>query len=240
MNSRVFDVKCVWSADHVAGVAGSTRNFSLSGALKVFLQLFSPQLKVTTCLLWTFFFANAFTYYGLVLLTTELPIKEHEKSFASASGCLPDGRPGTDVASYKAVLITAVAELPGLVAACLIVDWFGRKASMGMLLLGCGLFVIPLWTPLSETVTTTLMFGARSCIMGAFSILWAFAPELYPTNVRTTGLGFCNAGGRVGGFFCPFVAVEMMKNNHRVRFLFPLSIAPIDGFAATQCRESFV
>jgi MFS family permease len=187
----------------------------------VFLQLFSPQLKVTTCLLWTFFFANAFTYYGLVLLTTELPIKEHEKSFVAASGCLPDGRPGTDVSSYKAVLITALAELPGLVIACLIVDWFGRKASMGVLLLGCGLFVIPLWTPLSQTVTTTLMFGARSCIMGAFSILWAFAPELYPTNARTTGLGFCNAGGRVGGFFCPFVAVEMMKNNHRVSLFFP-------------------
>jgi hypothetical protein len=52
--------------------------------------------------------------------------------------------------------------------------------------------------------------------MGAFSILWAYAPELYPTKLRSTGLGFSNSAGRIGGFLCPFVAIEMMKNGHRV------------------------
>lgn len=183
------------------------------------MQLFSPELKLTTILLWSFFFANAFTYYGLVLLTTQLPVKSHDKLISTEAECMPDGRPGTDVSSYKAVLITSLAELPGLVVACLTVERYGRKASLGSLLLGTGLFVAPLWTPLSEGLTTTLMFGARSCIMGAFSILWAFAPELYPTKLRSTGLGSSNSAGRIGGFLCPFVAIQMMKNGHRVSFL---------------------
>jgi hypothetical protein len=191
-------------------------NKGIKGALDIFLQLFSPELKLTTILVWTFFFANAFTYYGLVLFTTQLPVKSNDQLSSTEAECMPDGRPGTAVSSYKAVLITSLAELPGLVVACLTVERYGRKASLGSLLLGTGLFVAPLWKPLSEGLTTTLMFGARSCIMGAFSILWAYAPELYPTKLRSTGLGFSNSAGRIGGFLCPFVAIEMMKNGHRV------------------------
>ena len=154
-----------------------------------------------------------------MLLTTQLPVKSNDKLMVAEAGCMPDGRPGTDVSSYKAVLITSLAELPGLVVACLTVERFGRKASLGSLLLGTGLFLAPLWEPLSEGLTTTLMFGARSCIMGAFSILWAFAPELYPTKLRSTGLGFSNSAGRIGGFLCPFVAIQMIESGHRVSFL---------------------
>ncbi|MGH0179416.1 UNVERIFIED_CONTAM: hypothetical protein FKN15_001712 [Acipenser sinensis] len=35
-------------------------------------DLFSPQFRWTTVLLWFIWFSNAFSYYGLVLLTTEL------------------------------------------------------------------------------------------------------------------------------------------------------------------------
>ncbi|KAG0568457.1 hypothetical protein KC19_6G020900 [Ceratodon purpureus] len=205
----------------------------IKGAWEIFLQLFSPELKLTTILLWTFFFANAFTYYGLVLLTTQLPVKSHDKLISAEAECMPDGRPGTDVSSYKAVLITSLAELPGLVVACLTVERFGRKASLGSLLLGTGLFVAPLWKPLSEGLTTTLMFGARSCIMGAFSILWAFAPELYPTKLRSTGLGTSNSAGRVGGFLCPFVAIQMMNNGHRILSVTLFSAVPLITSIAT-------
>jgi Sugar (and other) transporter len=40
--------------------------------LKVFLNLLSPKLVRFTLLLWLVFFGNAFGYYGVVLLTSEL------------------------------------------------------------------------------------------------------------------------------------------------------------------------
>ncbi|XP_024403195.1 organic cation/carnitine transporter 7 [Physcomitrium patens] len=220
-------------SDSLDEVRGDTNHGGVKGAWSIIQQLFSPELKLTTILLWTFFFANAFTYYGLVLLTTQLPVESHDEVVSMDAGCMTDGRPGTDVASYKAVLITSLAELPGLVLACLTVERYGRKASMGALLLGTGLFVAPLWKPLSEMATTTLMFGARSCIMGAFSILWAYAPELYPTKLRSTGLGFSNSAGRIGGFLCPFVAIEMMKNGHRILSVTLFSTVPLIASIAT-------
>jgi hypothetical protein len=40
------------------------------------------------------------------------------------------------------------------------------------------------------------MFGARLFIMSAFTLLWVFTPELYPTHVRAFGLGINNACAR--------------------------------------------
>jgi len=42
------------------------------GGFSSLLMLLSPRLLKSTMLLWIYFFGNAFAYYGLVLLTTEL------------------------------------------------------------------------------------------------------------------------------------------------------------------------
>lgn len=42
------------------------------GVFRSLLMLLSPKLIRSTLLLWVVFFGNAFSYYGLVLLTTEL------------------------------------------------------------------------------------------------------------------------------------------------------------------------
>lgn len=206
------------SGKHVAGDALESEQ----GVFDTLKLLFSPELKKSTLLLWFMFFTNAFTYYGLVLLTTELPTKGstghscNEPSKLLADECLADGKPIIESSQYRTVLITCIAELPGLVVACLIVEKFGRKITIATLLIACGLFSLPLITPLSELATNVLMFGSRSSIMGGFSVLWAYAPELYYTKVRSTGVGAANSGGRLGGFLCPFVAVGLIESCQRV------------------------
>jgi hypothetical protein len=37
---------------------------------------------------------------------------------------------------------------------------------------------------------------ARLFVMSALTLLWVFTPELYPTSIRTLGLGVCNAAAR--------------------------------------------
>lgn len=53
-------------------VAKKTTTSSLEQVLSNFRSLLSPPLLSSTLLLWSVFFANAFTYYGLVLLTSQL------------------------------------------------------------------------------------------------------------------------------------------------------------------------
>ncbi|KAJ8766670.1 hypothetical protein K2173_001190 [Erythroxylum novogranatense] len=179
--------------------------------VKTLLLLLSPKLLRSTLLLWLIFFANAFSYYGLVLLTTELNNRSN-KCYSTH----PDkSHKSDDSVNYKDVFITSFAEFPGLVIAAIIIDRFGRKLSMVGMFLVAGIIILPLVVHRSSTVTTVLLFIARICITGTFAIVFIYAPEIYPTSVRTTGVGVGSSMGRVGGMICPLVAVSLVQGCHQ-------------------------
>ncbi|CAK9229261.1 unnamed protein product [Sphagnum troendelagicum] len=184
----------------------------IGGVLSSFTTLLSPPLISSTILLWSVFFANAFTYYGLVLLTSQLS--------GQGGGCDTDlVASSTAVAStsdntqlYRDVFVSSIGELPGLAVAAAIVDKLGRKWSMAALFGMCGVFLLPLVHPQPENLTILFLFGGRACIMGAFTVLYIYAPEIYPTSTRSTGLGIANSFARVGGIVCPLVAVDLVRS----------------------------
>ncbi|MCO5575652.1 hypothetical protein L7F22_029455 [Adiantum nelumboides] len=177
-------------------------------ALRLVKALFSSSMMRSTLLLWLVFFANAFTYYGLVLLTTQL--SDPATSCGQAVNAAQTVGQSSDL--YKGALVTSFAELPGLLVSAAIVDRFGRKKSMSALFLVCGLVLLPLIHAQAATTTTFLLFLARACITGTFTIVYIYAPEVYPTELRATGLGVANSFARIGGVLCPLVAVELVKN----------------------------
>ncbi|CAL5333389.1 unnamed protein product [Camellia sinensis] len=174
------------------------------------LTLLSSQLIRTTLSLWLLFFGNAFSYYGIILLTSEMSSEQskcqsislHSENFQDAS-------------LYVDVFITSLAELPGLVLSAIIVDRIGRKLSMAiMFMLGC-IFLLPLAFHQKEVLTTGLLFGARMCLMGTITVANIYAPEIYPTSIRATGYGVASAVGRIGGMICPLVAVGLVSGCHQ-------------------------
>ncbi|BBG98703.1 Major facilitator superfamily protein [Prunus dulcis] len=163
----------------------------------------------STLLLWVVFFGNAFSYYGLVLLTTELT-NGHSK-------CTPDTLRSDKLqdTGYRDVFIASFAELPGLLISAATVDRLGRKLSMSAMFFLCCIFLLPLVIQQSQGLTTSLLFGARICITATFTIVYIYAPEIYPTSVRTTGVGVASAMGRIGGVICPLVAVGLVHGCHQ-------------------------
>lgn len=184
--------------------------------LKSITVLLSRKLARTTLLLWMVFFGNAFAYYGLVLLTTQLNNKDNKCN-------APPGTPKSDDSTvdidYRDVFITSFAELPGLIIAGVLIDRLGRKYSMALLFVVCSIFLFPLVTHRSTTITTVLMFGARASIMGTFTIAFIFAPEIYPTSVRNTGFGSASSMARIGGMVSPVVAVALVQACHQMAAL---------------------
>lgn len=124
--------------------------------------------------------------------------------------------PQKDVNLYKDTFITSLAEVPGLILSAVLVDWFGRKASMWFMLFHCCAFIGPLVLQQNELLTTVLLFGARAVAMGSFTVLCLYAPEVYPTSARSTGVGIATAIGRIGGVVCPLVAVGMLRSCHQM------------------------
>ncbi|KAK4794909.1 hypothetical protein SAY86_012903 [Trapa natans] len=191
---------------------GMSSDNSHKGLSSLFMLL-SPSLLKSTLLLWAVFLGNAFSYYGLVLLTTEL-----SKGGNQCSVNEQHSKDSHDV-SYKDVFITSFAELPGLLISAATVDKLGRKLSMSTMFFFCFMFLLPLVVNQPAGLTTSLLFGARICITATFTIIYIYAPEVYPTSVRTTGVGVASSIGRVGGMLCPLVAVGLIHGCHRAAAL---------------------
>lgn len=184
------------------------------------VTLLSSNLWKTTLLLWVVYFCNTFSYYGVVLLTSEL------SSSKSICGLINlHSHKLIDSSIYINVFITSLAELPGLILAAVIVDKIGRRISMVLMYSFCFIFLFPLMFHTYELLTTCLLFGARMCVIGAFTVAGIYCPEIYPTSVRSTGYGVANSVGRIAGMICPLVAVGLVSSCHQMAAIILFELA---------------
>ena len=58
---------------------------------------------------------------------------------------------------------------------------------------------------------TFAMIG-KMCISGSFAIIYLYSAELFPTCVRSIGIGTGSTCARIGGLIAPFLAELVSKN----------------------------
>lgn len=202
--------------------------------LKGVATLLDPGTRVTTLMLWYIFLAIAFMYYGVVLLTTEVHLDASDGGGDSAAGgggslsdggsrggadsvaCTGHGSPDLSGKAYGDIFVSSTAELPGLALAALFVDRLGRRRTMGGSLLLNFVCTLPLvaYAAMPPWLETLSLFAARCSMMSAFTVLYIYAPEVYPTSVRATAVGIGNGFARIGGMTCPLFAVEMVEGGN--------------------------
>ncbi|TMS08562.1 Synaptic vesicle 2-related protein [Larimichthys crocea] len=185
-----------------------------------FKDLFTPQYLRTTLLLWFIWFANAFSYYGIILLTTEFFQAGHT-CVETQEAAVIEPRCGLECkyltsADYKDLLWTTLAEFPGLLVILLAIDHIGRKKSMALCFFMFSLFILPLYACLDRLPLTILIFIARAFISGGYQVAFVYTPEVYPTENRALGVGTCSAMARVGALITPFVAQVMLRTSVRL------------------------
>lgn len=161
-----------------------------------FLMFNRKFLRVSLTLL-TIWFLMAFCYYGVVVLTPE-----YFKSHSDAKD-----------EPYLAVFITSAAELPGIILAAVAINRFGRKKTQISMFAVCGLFMMLLMIPAQVWLLTIFAVVCRMCIMGAFGTTYVFTPEVFPTIIRSTGLGTCASSSRIGALITPFVATAVKASS---------------------------
>uniref|UniRef100_A0A8C6M6F7 Synaptic vesicle 2-related protein n=1 Tax=Nothobranchius furzeri TaxID=105023 RepID=A0A8C6M6F7_NOTFU len=174
-------------------------------------DLFSSHFRCTTVLLWFIWFANAFSYYGLVLLTTELFQEGEQLLFKELRCSLECKYLNSD--DYKDLLWTTLSEFPGLLVTLWAIDRLGRRKTMALCFLIFSLCIIPLYGCVGRASMTVLIFIARAFIAGGFQAAYVYTPEVYPTATRALGLGTSSGMARVGALITPFVAQVMLESS---------------------------
>jgi len=164
----------------------ASKRFNVRAALK---DTWSPTFRKRTAMLWIFWAVLVYTYHGIFIWLPTF--------YASPPLTL------TIVRSIEWVLIVTLAQVPGYYSAALLLDRVGRKpiALTYLALAGVGSVLLSL----AQDPTSILLWSIVISFfnLGAWSALYTYTPELYPTRVRGTGSGAAASIGRVAGIIAP-------------------------------------
>lgn len=193
-----------------ASLPGLTLARPVSGTQATPSQLFRGLLGRRTLLLALVWFGLSLGYYGIF---SWLP------SFLRAQG-LDLG------AVYRTTLLLALAQVPGYLLAAFLVDKVGRRATLTGFLtvsaLSAYLF-LGAQTPNAVLLTSAVLSFA---LLGAWGSLYAYTPELFPTPLRSTGMGFVSGVARLASVISPSVGALLLTGQLSVALtVFALALA---------------
>ena len=149
--------------------------------------IFSPALRQRSMMILAIWFLVSVSYYGVF---TWMPAKLAGDGFGFVRG-------------YGFLVLVALAQIPGYAIAAYGVEKWGRKPTLiGFCLLsalGCLLFTL---ASAGAMIAASLLIMSFA-LLGTWGALYAFTPELYPTESRATGMGAAGAMARLGGLLAP-------------------------------------
>lgn len=169
-------------------------------------DLFSSKYLLVTSTIWaTWFFVN-FSYYG---------------AFTWMPSLLAD-QFGSLTKSFGYTLAISLAQLPGYFLAAWLVERWGRRRTLSVFL-GVSAIAAFLFSQ-SWSVGAVLAFGMllSASNLGAWGVMYAVTPEIYPTRMRAAASGAAAAVGRVAAIIAPLMVpwfLTMSGGNKMIAFI---------------------
>jgi MFS transporter, OCT family, solute carrier family 22 (organic cation transporter), member 4/5 len=112
-----------------------------------------------------------------------------------------------DISPYLNLIIGAFVEILGYIVASLLMMRFNRKPMLMLFLVLTALCLILTphsWNSSSSTVILVAQLG-KFAISGTACVTYIYAPELFPTSIRGTGMGVFVLFSRVGSILAPII-----------------------------------
>ncbi|XP_063842976.1 solute carrier family 22 member 2-like isoform X1 [Scylla paramamosain] len=105
------------------------------------------------------------------------------------------------------VAISGLVEIPGATFTIPLVEQFGRRFSnmAFYLLTGACLLALPFIPTYIEWISMTLALLGKMALTAAYQVLFLHSGELFPTEVRTWGMGNSSTMARIGSVFSSFL-----------------------------------
>jgi len=79
----------------------------------------------------------------------------------------------------------------------------------------------------SVAIVLMLVFVLMYFVQGAFTGLYAIAARIYPTEIRTTGIGWAIGAGRIGAIFGPVIAGLLLGAGMSIAWTFAVFAIPM-------------
>ena len=179
-------------------------------------SLFAPQYKSLTLLIGSAFMLSFVTLYFLLSWVVKLAV-EAGLGFENAAYAGISLNLG---AFFGAVVLGQLSKTLGLKR---VISLFFAIGTVLIVMYGHMRSSIPL--------VLTLIFLVMFFYQGAFVGLYAVAARIYPTSIRTRGVGFAIGAGRIGAIIGPALAGVLLSMDITIAWTFTLFALPAVGAA---------
>lgn len=196
-------------------------------------EFFSPEYCRTSFSLPIIWFGAAFSYYGIVLLSAEIFRFQHA-CFSGSSGVIDDVYGSRTISSisdvtvdtsccqelsnddFLAMIISSVGEFVNVPLMILVIDFFGRRITMGVWNGLNGFMFFLIFICMSKQAMTAVLFIIRAFSAGLLSLAYLYTSEVYPTSIRALAVGSFSSVARIGAIVTPYVAQVMLPEYSEV------------------------
>ncbi|KAE8296796.1 Synaptic vesicle glycoprotein 2A [Larimichthys crocea] len=200
-------------------------------------QMFKGPLRSRSIVLLVVFYCISFGYYGLWMWFPELFDRIEEGGSPCANVSLPSPLHNQScypvkTAVYMEGFFIAASNLPGNIFTILMMDSTGGKA-----LLSCSLLASSLSVFLIYVVQTKVQSLILSCVFSGVSVIsWnaldVVGTELYPTQLRSSALGFFTGVARVAAIMGNVVFGKLVDTNCAIPVLLVSALLLTGGLVA--------
>lgn len=142
------------------------------------------------------------------------------------------GQSSSDV--FISISTAGALQIPGMLIAALLCKYIGRRLTLIGFFSVCALCNALVAIP-NDWFYFKLVMGtiAVSCAAGAFSAIYLYTSELFPTVTRNMAMGASSTGSRMGSMLAPFVAGLSVTATWLPSIVFAL--APLIAAMACYC-----
>lgn len=179
-----------------------------------FRDLFAGKFAIVTPLIWLLFAINLMVFYFVNIWLQTIITPAIVKAGGSAA-----------TAQYAGLMFQLGGSVCGLVM-CRFIDRMGLRPVIALILLG-----IPSTAAIGYLATTPwlvwIAFASGFCLLGIQFGLNATAGILYPTHVRSLGVGYAFGIGRFGAFGGPALGGLLIGMNIPLEHLYLFAAAPL-------------
>jgi putative MFS transporter len=173
------------------------------------LALLKGKYLPRTLMIWFSWFSVSFTYYGIFLWAPKL--------FASR------GIAASNAMWYTFFML--LMQLPGYLLAAYLIEKVGRKKTGIFFFTGTGLSVLFLLAVNSSFTSGLFAVVLSIFCMGAWGFVYAYTPELFPTEMRALGNGSSGVMTRISGIIAPFYATFLIESGGNTTVVMTISLA---------------
>ncbi|MBN3723144.1 MFS transporter [Burkholderia sp. Ac-20379] len=178
-----------------------------------FGTLFSPRLRRNTIVGCVFFTCQVIPYFALGTFSPKVleSLNVHN--------------------SYVGAVVYNILLIVGSLIGLAIIDRIPRRVFLTGSFYACGAILFALATLNQSTILTIVLFGLFACVLsGAANLEYVYTPELFPTELRASGVGIVIACSRLGSAAATFLLpISVQQLGIRESLLFCVGALIIGG-----------